>query len=67
MALPEGLNLKLKTRILLLSALLTIATGVLAWWVAREQAVGIVSQWAMRYAEKTGALRQGADDATDHA
>lgn len=52
MALPEGLNLKLKTRILLLSALLTIATGVLAWWVAREQAVGIVSQWAMRYAEK---------------
>lgn len=36
----------------MLSALLTIATGVLAWWVAREQAVGIVSQWAMRYAEK---------------
>ena len=33
--------MKLKTRILLLSALLTIATGVLAWWVAREQAVGI--------------------------
>lgn len=44
--------MKLKTRILLLSALLTIATGALAWWVAREQAVGIVSQWAMRYAEK---------------
>ncbi|MBP9903958.1 MAG: diguanylate cyclase [Rhodoferax sp.] len=44
--------MKLRTRILLLSALLTIATGVLAWWVAREQAVGIVSQWAMRYAEK---------------
>lgn len=44
--------MKLKTRILLLSALLTIATGAMAWWVARDQALGIVGQWAMRYAEK---------------
>jgi hypothetical protein len=44
--------MKLKTRILLLSALLTIATGAMAWWVARDQALGIVAQWAMRYAEK---------------
>lgn len=44
--------MKLKTRILLLSALLTIVTGATAWWVARDQAVGIVAQWAMRYAEK---------------
>ena len=44
--------MKLKTRILLLSALLTIVTGAMAWWVARDQAVGIVAQWAMRYAEK---------------
>jgi len=44
--------MKLKTRILLLSALLTIVTGAMAWWVARDQALGIVAQWAMRYAEK---------------
>ena len=24
----------------------------MAWWVARDQALGIVAQWAMRYAEK---------------
>ncbi len=44
--------MKLKTRILLLSALLTIVTGTMTGWVAREQAVGIVAHWALRYAEK---------------
>lgn len=44
--------MKLKTRILLLSVLLTLATGAMAWWVARDQALGIVAQWSLRYAEK---------------
>lgn len=44
--------MNLKPRILLLTGLLVIASALAAWWVARQQAVGIVEQWAVRYAEK---------------
>lgn len=44
--------MKLKTKIVLLSALLTLITGVMAVWVARDQALNIVTDWALRYAEK---------------
>jgi diguanylate cyclase (GGDEF)-like protein len=44
--------MNLKPRILLLTGLLVIASAAAAWWVARQQAVGIVEQWAVRYAEK---------------
>lgn len=44
--------MNLKPRIFLLTGLLVIASAVAAWWMARQQAVSIVEQWAVRYAEK---------------
>src|SRR5664279_6657057 len=44
--------MKLKPRIFLLTGLLVVASALAAWWVARQQAEGIVEQWAVRYAEK---------------
>jgi diguanylate cyclase (GGDEF)-like protein len=44
--------MNIKSRILLLTGLLVTVSAVAAWWVARQQAVGIVEQWAVRYAEK---------------
>ena len=39
-------------RIFLLTGLLVIASALAAWAVARQQALGIVDHWAVRYAEK---------------
>ena len=44
--------MNIKPRIFLLTGLLVIVSAVAAWWVARQQAVAIVEQWAVRYAEK---------------
>ena len=44
--------MNLKPRIYLLTGLLVIASALAAWLVARQQAMGIVEQWAVRYAEK---------------
>lgn len=44
--------MNIKFRIFLLTGLLVTISAFAAWWVAREQAVGIVEQWAVRYAEK---------------
>jgi len=44
--------MNIKSRIFLLTGLLVTVSAVAAWWVARQQAVGIVEQWAVRYAEK---------------
>lgn len=44
--------MNIKSRILLLTGLLVTVSAVAAWWVARQQAIGIVEQWAVRYAEK---------------
>jgi len=44
--------MKLKPRIYLLTGLLVVSSALAAWWVTRQQAVGIVEQWAVRYAEK---------------
>ena len=39
-------------RIFLLTGVLVIVSALAAWWVARQQALGIVEHWAVRYAEK---------------
>jgi diguanylate cyclase (GGDEF)-like protein len=44
--------MNLKPRIYLLTSLLVVASALAAWSVARQQAMGIVEQWAVRYAEK---------------
>jgi diguanylate cyclase (GGDEF)-like protein len=44
--------MNLKFRIFLVTALLMTISALAAWYVARQQAVDIVEQWAVRYAEK---------------
>ena len=44
--------MNLKPRIFLLTGLLVILSALAAWWMARQQAIDIVEQWAIRYAEK---------------
>ena len=48
----EADSMNLKFRIFLLTGLLVTISAFAAWWVARQQAIGIVEQWAVRYAEK---------------
>lgn len=43
--------MNLKPRIFWLTSLLVVVSAVAAWWMARQQAIGIVEQWAVRYAE----------------
>lgn len=44
--------MNLRPRILLLTALLLVASAIAAWWASRELAEQIIEQWAVRYAEK---------------
>ena len=44
--------MNIKPRIFLMTGVLVIVSALAAWWVGRQQAVGIVEQWAVRYAEK---------------
>jgi diguanylate cyclase (GGDEF)-like protein len=44
--------MNIKLRIFLLTGLLMTASVLISWLVARQQAIGIVEQWAVRYAEK---------------
>ncbi len=44
--------MKLRPRVFLVTAVLVVASAFAAWLVARQQAVRIVEQWAVRYAEK---------------
>lgn len=44
--------MNLRPRLLLLTSLLVVASAFASWIVARQQAVRIVEQWAVRYAEK---------------
>ena len=44
--------MNIRPRIFLLTGVLVIVSALAAWWLARQQAVGIVEQWAVRYAEK---------------
>lgn len=43
--------MNLKPRIFWLTSVLVVVSAVAAWWMARQQAIGIVEQWAVRYAE----------------
>ena len=44
--------MNLKPRIYLLTGLLVMTSALAAWSVVRQQAIGIVEQWAIRFAEK---------------
>ena len=44
--------MNIKFRIFLLTGVLVTLSAFAAWWAARQQAVAIVEQWAVRYAEK---------------
>ncbi len=44
--------MNLKPRFLLFTAALIILSGIAVWFSARQQAVEIIDQWAVRYAEK---------------
>lgn len=44
--------MNLKPRIYLLTSLLVVASALAAWSAVRQQAMGIVEQWAVRYAIK---------------
>ena len=44
--------MNIKPRIFLMTGVLVIVSALAAWWVGRQQATGIVKQWAVRYAEK---------------
>lgn len=43
--------MNLKPRIFWLTSVLVVVSALAAWWMARQQAIGIVEQWAVRYAE----------------